>query len=164
MTIPTSAEREKLKQKLGLTDADFVKPAPQRQPWSRPFWDAAPARVGWCARPAWTAATSTTRRTFYCTACGSRTAPSERPARGTATLLAYAVNAYGVPAAFMEDLPYVLAVVLLPEGPRMISNVVDCDPQSLRNGMALEVVFREAAPGVVLPKWRPARGGPNGAV
>ena len=162
MTLLTFADREKLKQKLGLTDADFIKPVPQQQPWSRPFWDA--AREGRLVCKTCVDCGHVDHPPYlYCTACGSDRA-EWRPARGTATLLAYAVNAYGVPAAFMEDLPYVLAVVLLPEGPRMISNVVDCDPQSLRNGMALEVVFREGAPGVVLPKWRPARGGPNGAV
>ena len=79
-------------------------------------------------------------------------------AAGKATLYAYAINVYGVPFPFMEDLPYVLALVDLAEGPRMISNVVECPHEDLKNGMALEVVFEEMAPGVVLPKWRPAAG------
>ncbi len=161
MTAPTSPEREKLKQKLGMTDADFVKPVPQPQPWSRPFWEA--AREGRLVCKTCLDCGHVDHPPYpYCTACGGDRS-EWRPARGEATLIAYAVNAYGVPAAFMEDLPYVLAIVQLPEGPRMISNIVDCDPQSLRNGMALEVVFREAAPGVVLPKWRPAWGGSHGA-
>jgi uncharacterized OB-fold protein len=57
----------------------------------------------------------------------------------------------------MEDLPYVLAMVDLPEGPRMISNVVECDPSELKNGMAVEVVFEEASPEITLPKWRPVK-------
>jgi uncharacterized OB-fold protein len=57
----------------------------------------------------------------------------------------------------------VLAIIKLPEGPQMLSNIVECDPAELRNGMALEVVFHEAAQGFLLPKWRPAPGGTHGA-
>lgn len=147
--------RETLKQKLGLTDADFVKPLPQPQPWSRPFWEA--AQEGRLVCKTCLACGHVDHPPYlYCTHCGSDRS-EWRPARGVATLVAFAVNTYGVPAAFIEDLPYVLAIVQLPEGPRMISNIVDCRPQDLRNGMALEVVFRQAAPGVVLPKWRPAQ-------
>ena len=161
MSTTSTPAREKLKQKLGLTDADFVKPLPQPLAWSRPFWEAARehrlvlktcGECGHVDHPPY----------LYCTACGADR-HEWRAARGTATLVAYAVNTYSVPAAFMEDLPYVLAIVKLPEGPQMISNIVECDPATLRNGMALEVVFHDAAPGVVLPKWRPARGGSHGA-
>jgi uncharacterized OB-fold protein len=68
------------------------------------------------------------------------------------------VNTYSVPFPFIEDLPYVLAMVDLPEGPRMISNIVGSSPQELRNGMELEVVFDQVSPDVVLPKWRPVKG------
>lgn len=154
-------EREKLMRKLGLTEADFVKPLPRPFPWSQPFWDAARERrlvlktcldCGHIDHPPY----------LYCTACGSDR-HEWRSASGTATLVAYAVNTYSVPAAFMEDLPYVLAIIKLAEGPQMISNIVECEVAELRNGMALEVVFHEAAQGVVLPKWRPARGDSRGA-
>lgn len=147
--------REKLKQKLGLTDADFVKPVPQPMPWSQPYWDAASEGrlvlktcpdCGCVDHPPY----------FYCTQCGSHRS-EWRPARGIATLASFAVNSYGVPAAFIEDLPYVLAMVDLPEGPRMISNIVNCPHDQLRNGMALEVVFHRVSDRIVLPKWRPAK-------
>jgi len=156
MSTTTSTTRDKLKQKLGLSDADFIKPLPQPQPWSRPFWDA--AREGRLVYKACLDCGHVDHPPYlYCTACnGDRS--EWRAAAGKATLVAYAVNTYGVPAAFIEDLPYVLAIVQLPEGPRMISNIVGCDPTTLRNGMSLEVVFHQAAPGVVLPKWRPAAG------
>lgn len=147
--------RETLKQRLGLSDADFIKPTPRPMPWSQPFWDAARENrlvfktcldCGHVDHPPY----------LYCTECGSHRS-EWRPARGVATLVAFAVNTYGVPAAFIEDLPYVLAVVDLPEGPRMISNIVDCPHDQLRNGMALEVVFHRIDDTIVLPKWRPAK-------
>lgn len=156
MNTTISPEREKLMRKLGLTEADFVKPLPQPFPWSKPFWEA--AREGrLVCRTCLDCGHVDHPPYLYCTACGGDH-QEWRQARGTATLVAYAVNTYSVPAAFMEDLPYVLAIVRLPEGPQMISNIVDCDAAQLRNGMALEVVFHETAGGVVLPKWRPARG------
>lgn len=156
-----SAEREKLMRRFGLTEADFVKPQPRPTPWSQPFWDAARERrlvlktcldCGHVDHPPY----------LYCTECGGDH-HEWRLASGMATVVAYAVNTYSVPAAFMEDLPYVLAIIKLPEGPQMISNIVECDHAELRNGMALEVVFHEAEQGFVLPKWRPAQGGSRGA-
>jgi uncharacterized OB-fold protein len=147
--------REMLKQKLGCTDADFEKPLPHPAPWSRPFWEGTKqgkllvktcGACGHVDHPPY----------LFCTACGSEEAGWVE-ASGRATLHAYAVNTYGVPFPFMEDLPYVTALIDLPEGPRMISNVVDCAPDELKNGMELEVVFVKATNDIVLPKWRPAR-------
>jgi uncharacterized OB-fold protein len=53
-------------------------------------------------------------------------------------------------------MPYVVAMVDLPEGVRMISNLVECDQDKLKNGMELEVVFDDVSPEFTLPKWRPA--------
>jgi uncharacterized OB-fold protein len=157
MSHETAATRELLKQKLGCTDADLVKPVPAPTAWSKPFWEAARRRelvlkrckkCGHVDHPPY----------LFCTECGSEESEWKK-ASGTATLYAFAVNAYGVPFPFVPDLPYVTALVDLPEGPRMISNVVGCSPAELRNGMQLEVVFEEASGDVVLPKWRPASQG-----
>jgi uncharacterized OB-fold protein len=40
--------------------------------------------------------------------------------------------------------PYVVALVELDEGPRLISNVVGCTPEEVEIDMAVEVVFEEA--------------------
>lgn len=47
---------------------------------------------------------------------------------------------------FGARVPYVAAVVDLVEGPRMMTEVVECAPGALRIGMELEVAFREGAP------------------
>lgn len=147
--------RDTLKEKLNLKDEDFVRPLPKPSKWSKIFWDGARQHklllkkcrsCGHIDHPPY----------LYCTNCSSE--DSEwMEASGKGSLYAYAVNAYGVPFPFMEDLPYVVALIDLPEGPRMISNVVDCDPKELKNGMELEVAFFEASPEITLPKWRVAR-------
>ena len=51
--------------------------------------------------------------------------------------------------------PYVIALVALREGPRMISRVVDCAPEAVRVGMAVRVRF-EARGERWLPLFVPA--------
>lgn len=148
-------EREKLKEKLGLSDEDFVKPLPKPTKWSKPFWDGTKNKklllktckhCGHIDHPPY----------LYCTNCSGEESEWVE-ASGKATLYAYAVNTYGVPYPFVEDLPYVLAMIDLPEGPRMISNIVECDVEKLEKGMQVEVIFEEVSEDVTLPKWRPVQ-------
>ena len=60
-----------------------------------------------------------------------------------------------MPYPFLADLPYVTAIVELAEGVRMISNIVECDHDALRNGMELEVVFADVSDEWTLPQWKP---------
>jgi hypothetical protein len=148
-------KKEQLKEKLNLSDADLVKPLPVPTKWSKPFWEGTKQRklllkrcraCGYIDHPPY----------LYCTECLSDD-HEWIEASGKATLYAFAINEYGVPFPFMPDLPYVLALVDLEEGPRMISNIVECDHKALKNGMALEVVFEKVSEDIALPKWRPAR-------
>jgi uncharacterized protein len=43
--------------------------------------------------------------------------------------------------AFKDKIPYVVAIVQLKEGPRLISNLIDYCSDSLRVGMPIEAVF-----------------------
>jgi uncharacterized OB-fold protein len=51
---------------------------------------------------------------------------------------------------------YVLAYVQLDEGPRIMTNIVDCDVDSVRIDMPVELVFHRSAAGNALPRFRPA--------
>jgi uncharacterized OB-fold protein len=55
--------------------------------------------------------------------------------------------------------PYVTAIVELDEGGRMMTNLVDIepDPAQITVGMPVEVTFDDVTPEVTLPKFRPAR-------
>jgi hypothetical protein len=61
---------------------------------------------------------------------------------------------------FHERLPYVAALVDLDEGPRMMTNVVDCPFDELAADMPLEVVYDPVSddPPVRIPRFRPVRG------
>jgi uncharacterized OB-fold protein len=143
-----------IKAMLNLTDEDLVKPLPIPMKWSQPFWDAARehklvlkkcSSCGFIDHPPY----------LYCTNC-SADEHEWVEASGKGTLAAYAINQFGVPFPFWVDLPYVVALIDLEEGIRMISNIVECDQEKLTNGMALEVVFDDVTDEVTLPKWRPA--------
>ena len=53
--------------------------------------------------------------------------------------------------------PYVIAVVELDEGPRMMSNLVGVamDPAQVRIDMPVEVVFEDVSDTIALPRFRP---------
>jgi len=62
------------------------------------------------------------------------------------------------PKGFPLDTPYVLAVVELDEGPRVMTNLVDVDatPEAVRIGMPVEVTFADVSDEIGLPRFRPA--------
>ena len=57
---------------------------------------------------------------------------------------------------FVDDLPFVTAIVELQEGVRMMTNIVQCDPEQVTIGMPVRVVFEQVTEAVTLPKFRPA--------
>lgn len=52
--------------------------------------------------------------------------------------------------------PYVYGYVQLEEGPRVLTNIVDCDVESVKVGMPVEVVFHDTGEGNALYRFRPA--------
>ena len=56
--------------------------------------------------------------------------------------------------------PYAIAVVELAEGPRLMTNIVDCPqtPEALLLDMPLEVAFERIDDEITLPLFRPAKG------
>jgi len=78
------------------------------------------------------------------------------PASGNAAVYTFVVVHHAFHAAFEEEVPYVVAIVELEEGPHMLSNVVDVPPEGVEIGMPLRVCFDRVSDEVTLPKFRPA--------
>jgi uncharacterized OB-fold protein len=51
--------------------------------------------------------------------------------------------------------PFVVAYVELAEGPRVMTNIVDCDVETVAVGMPVEVVFHDTGQGNALYRFRP---------
>jgi uncharacterized OB-fold protein len=55
--------------------------------------------------------------------------------------------------AFAKEVPYVVAVIELDEGPRLVSNIIGIDPGLVRCGMRVRVTYDDVSPDVTLPKF-----------
>jgi uncharacterized protein len=89
----------------------------------------------------------------FCPACASRTV-SVFAASGRAKLHSYVISHRAVPGF---TAPYSIAVVELDEGPRMMTNIVNCPqtPEALQLDMAVEVVFEALDETISLAHFRP---------
>lgn len=92
---------------------------------------------------------------LVCASCAGRTLLWVR-ASGRATLRTFTIVRRPVSRAYAAQVPYVVALVALEEGPTMMTNIVDCALDAVRIGMPLEVVFEDWPEGVTVPKFRPA--------
>jgi uncharacterized OB-fold protein len=83
-----------------------------------------------------------------------------REASGRGTVETYTIVTRAVSDAYAADVPYVIALITLEEGPRMMSNVIGCDVESIKCGVAVEVVFEQWSAEITMPKFRPVAGQP----
>ena len=127
-------------------------PLPAPSPLSQPFWDGTREgrlllqRCNDCGAYRWTPQ-------HLCRDCHSEEyAWVETSGRGT--LYSWSVVHRPPLPAFAPG--YVLAVVELDEGPLMLSNLVDCEPDAVAIGMPVEVVFERASDEITLYRFRPA--------
>ncbi|MEV4107100.1 bifunctional MaoC family dehydratase N-terminal/OB-fold nucleic acid binding domain-containing protein [Nonomuraea sp. NPDC049695] len=74
-------------------------------------------------------------------------------ASGRGTLYSYVVHHH--PPVPGRETPFVVGVVELPEGVRIVGNVVDCPIEEVAVGMPLRVTYRRMDDQLVLPMWTP---------
>jgi hypothetical protein len=128
---------------------------PQPTPETKHFWDGTQAGELRLQRCDECSHTYFPPRPF-CPKCASRKV-SVFKATGRAILDTYVIHHRKVPGF---EPPYAIAVVKLAEGPRMMTNIVECaqTPEALRLDMPLEVVFEKQNDAITLPLFRPAKG------
>ena len=133
--------------------SEYKKPLPEIQPFTKAFWEGTKNNkllIQTC--------NDCDTRIFFprrqCPKCWSNNLDWIE-ASGKATIYAFSVTYEGVEAAFREDLPIVLAWVDLPEGIRMQTNIIDCDPATVEIGQDVEVVFQGVTDEITLPYFRP---------
>jgi uncharacterized protein len=90
-----------------------------------------------------------------CPGCHA-TEPGWREVSGAGTVYTYTVVRHPTHFAFADQIPYVLALVELAEGPRLITGITGCPPDEVHVGMPVHVVFREVTEGTTLPYFEPA--------
>ena len=134
-----------------MTATNKPVPAPTRE--TRPFWDGCKAhelRIQRCA--------ACGHHQFfpriYCVRCFNDRVEWVR-ASGRATVSSFTIVRRPVSAAFAADVPYVVALVTLEEGPVMMTNIAGCAPEAVRIGMPVEASFEDWTDEISIPKFRP---------
>jgi uncharacterized OB-fold protein len=142
-----------------MSDHDPIiegRPLPQPDHVSRVYWEAA-AR----GDVLYQVCPSCGNRQWYpravCTACGAD--PEWATASGRGTVHTYTVVRQNLGRPWRDMTPYVVAMVELEEGPRIMTNITDCDPDEVRIGMPVEAYTVTVEDGLGLPFWRPAKRG-----
>ncbi|HEY3116841.1 MAG TPA: Zn-ribbon domain-containing OB-fold protein [Chloroflexota bacterium] len=137
---------------------EYKKPLPTPSAVSQPFWDA----------------TKEHRLTFQrCRLCGTRVfyprdiCPGPQcfgvgtleweESTGKGRVYSFTISYQPAHPAFADDVPYVIAIIDLDEGWRMVSNIVNIDPKEVQVGMKVEVVWDDVTPEFTLPKFQPRK-------
>lgn len=129
------------------------KPTPRPAPESLPYWQAAREhrlslpRCQACARY-WFPPSRT------CPHCLSADLAFETVS-GRGKIYSFVTFHRVYHPAFETEVPYVVALVELEEGPRLLTNLLEIEPQDVRCDMPVEVVFDDVDPDTTLPKFRP---------
>jgi uncharacterized protein len=136
------------------TDSPEPKPRPMPTPTSGPYWSGLRRgvlllqRCGDCSE--WI---------FYprsrCPRCLSDQL-SWHPASGRGSVHTFAVAAVPTAPAFADEVPQLIAVVQLEEGPRVTSTLLDVAPQDVRIGMPVTAVFEHGADDLTMLRFRPS--------
>jgi uncharacterized OB-fold protein len=131
----------------------YNKPLPVASPDSQPFWDGCKKHellIPRCQR----CGSYHFFPRFFCPKCLSTDLEWSKSG-GRGTIYTFTIIDRAGMAAFEEDVPYILALVQLEEGVRMMSNIVQCRPEEIAIGMNVQVFFDDVTEEITLPKFRP---------
>ena len=134
--------------------APAAKPDPIATPETQPFWDGCRQgelrlqRCRDCDHVQFPP-----RR--YCSGCLSDQLDWEQ-ASGRAVVRSWTVVTLPSSPAFVADLPFVMALVQLEEGPTMLSGIRGCESDTVYIGMLVEVEFEARSDQIHLPYFHPS--------
>lgn len=117
-----------------------------------PFWDATTEgklvlpRCVQCGTTIW-------YPKGFCPSCASSTV-EWLPTSGAGTVYSFSVTRKGA-GVWAEHSPYVIAYVELEEGPRVLTNIVNCPVDEVRIGMSVHVVFDPTEDGPAVYRFQP---------
>ena len=134
--------------------ADYKKPLPQPTPATQPFWQAAKRhelQIQQCHK-------CQTYVFYPREVCPECLAPELRWVKVSGKGIVYSYTIAQAPThhSFAGDVPYVIAIVELAEGPHITTNITGCKPDEVKVGMPVVVAFDDVTPEITLVKFRPA--------
>lgn len=117
------------------------RPAPIQLNFSKPFWDGAKDNklmLQYCPQSG--------KYQFYPRPVSVYTGKRDlewREASGNGRIYSFSLS-YKAPAPFKDVKPYVVATIELEEGVRILTNVVNCDPKSIKIDMPVRLTWVQA--------------------
>ncbi len=136
---------------------DAQKPVPRPSPESLPYWNAAREHR---------------LEIQCCDACGQFWFPPSQscphcqstnftwtPVSGRGKVFSFVTYHRVYHPAFAKAVPYVVALVELDEGPRLLTNIVGVPPQQVACDMPVQVTFDDYDDNVAVPKFTPLKAG-----
>ena len=132
---------------------EYKKPIPLPGPMSQPFFDGAKRHELLVMRCRACGTHRLTERST-CPECWSEEYEWVR-ASGRGKVYTYVLMHQQLHPGFADEIPYNVAVIELEEGPRLVSNIVECPNEGLRVDMPVEAVFDDISDEVTLVRFRP---------
>lgn len=74
---------------------------------------------------------------------------------GRGTVYSFTIVHHAAHEAVVDSVPYLVALVSLAEGPRIVSNILNCQFNDVKIGMQVNLTFQEISKGVLLPQFEP---------
>ena len=121
-------------------------PAPQVTPETKPYWDAA-AQGRLLVKKCLSCGKTHHYPRSLCPYCFSDKTEWQ-PASGRGTIYSYSVMR-------RTAVPYAIAYVTLEEGVTMMTNIVDCDLDTIAIGQSVKLVFKPSDGGPPVPMFTP---------
>lgn len=137
-----------------MGDRAAERPLPDTRNAGAPYWKAAAQgrlSLPWCkacAQAFW-------YPRWHCPRCGGGDV-EWKAASGAGRVHTFTVVRQSGDAYFKARVPFVVAMIELDEGPRLMAGLIDCAPESVRIGMAVRVAFEPAGAELAIPVFRVA--------
>jgi len=136
--------------------SSVVKPVPRPSAESLPYWEGAREKK---------------LLLQHCRSCGEFWFPPSARCRhclshnfaweevsGQGRIYSFVVYHRHYHPAFEDELPYVVAIIELDEGPRLLSNIVGGPSQDVRCDLPVRAVFEDGGHGTTIPKFEICNG------
>lgn len=132
----------------------YEKPIPVPNAETKPYWDGC-KRHELLVQTCDSCGNAQLYPRIFCTRCHSESL-KWKPSSGRGTVYSYTIIRRAPSKAFKADVPYVLALVELDEGVRLMTNVIGCSPDKVKINLPVRVVFEDVTENCTIPKFVPA--------
>ncbi|MBN1374566.1 MAG: OB-fold domain-containing protein [Dehalococcoidia bacterium] len=137
------------------------KPLPEITPDKKTFWEAAYRhelllmKCSYCGHyrmPLYAG------DSYMCSDCNSTQPPLWVKSSGKGKIITWTTVHRAFHPSFADEVPYIVALVLLNEGVRMFANLRGIKPEDIHENQEVEVFFEKLSAEIMLPQFHPVTG------